>query len=201
MTNQLEKQLEAENYRINRMSLSEWIKIIPEAEPYLKARLQELELEKQDLEKSMEKQISKINDTIKFWKEIQKYAKTDAATKTIQDYEDFWMEVVKNLTGERFNSTCKAIRAIRWAIYPSKKNGSGITPEMIEQAKNFPFEELIKIERGNFAICPFHNDTHPSLYCKNNFYYCFSCGANGDVIDFIMKTEDLTFPEAVRKLI
>lgn len=75
-----------------------------------------------------------------------------------------------------------------------------ITEEMIERAREHPLEDLIETNQKGFALCPFHKDKHPSLYCKNNFYYCFSCGATGDVIDFVMKTQNLSFVAAVRKL-
>ena len=45
-------------------------------------------------------------------------------------------------------------------------------------------------KRGNefLAVCPFHNDTKPSLSIVDdkNFYHCFACGAHGDIIKFNM---------------
>ncbi|MDR1475596.1 MAG: DNA primase [Holosporales bacterium] len=56
--------------------------------------------------------------------------------------------------------------------------------------------------RDVFAICPFHQEKTPS--CKvddgKGFFYCFGCGASGDAIDFVRKTENLSFQEAVEKL-
>ncbi len=54
-----------------------------------------------------------------------------------------------------------------------------------------------------FATCPFHKDPVPSL-CINpteQFFYCFGCGANGSVINFIEKIEKLNFYQAVEFLI
>ena len=45
----------------------------------------------------------------------------------------------------------------------------------------------IKINRNKMACCPFHDDHHPSMKIDQN-YYCFACGAKGDVIDFTSKT-------------
>ena len=57
------------------------------------------------------------------------------------------------------------------------------------------------LKRGNefLAVCPFHNDTKPSLSIVDdkNFYHCFACGAHGDIIKFTMETEGLNFPETV----
>mgnify|MGYP002568076960 CR=1 FL=1 len=41
----------------------------------------------------------------------------------------------------------------------------------------------LKVSRNGMACCPFHYDKHPSMKIDQN-YYCFACGAKGDVIDF-----------------
>ncbi len=58
----------------------------------------------------------------------------------------------------------------------------------------------IEIVNGNKALCPFHNDTHPSLSFKNNFFKCFVCGISGSVIDFVIHYFQLTAWEAAKKL-
>ena len=53
------------------------------------------------------------------------------------------------------------------------------------------------------AICPFHDDRHNGnfiVYPKGNCFKCFSCGAAGGVVDFLMKHERLTYPDAIRWL-
>lgn len=52
------------------------------------------------------------------------------------------------------------------------------------------------------GLCPFHNDTNPSFSVVDDkqFFHCFSCGAHGDVFDFVQKIEGLTFPETLAKL-
>lgn len=52
------------------------------------------------------------------------------------------------------------------------------------------------------AICPFHNDTRPSLQIDRTYqnYRCWACDARGDVFDFVMKFEKVDFPEALRSL-
>ncbi|MET0105796.1 MAG: CHC2 zinc finger domain-containing protein [Sedimenticola sp.] len=49
------------------------------------------------------------------------------------------------------------------------------------------------------ASCPFHQDKEESFYINNdrNFFHCFSCGAHGDVIDFIMNYDDLSFKDVM----
>jgi hypothetical protein len=50
------------------------------------------------------------------------------------------------------------------------------------------------------ACCPFHNDRHPSLKLNEDYFYCFGCGATGDVIDFVAKLFHLSNYEAAQKL-
>ena len=53
------------------------------------------------------------------------------------------------------------------------------------------------------AICPFHDDRHNGnfiVYPKGNCFKCFSCGAAGGVVDFLMKHENLSYPDAIRWL-
>jgi len=52
------------------------------------------------------------------------------------------------------------------------------------------------------GLCPFHDDTKPSLYVTRDLgiFKCFSCNAAGDIFTFLMKYQKLTYPEAVRSL-
>ena len=58
----------------------------------------------------------------------------------------------------------------------------------------------IAVGRGGMACCPFHDDRHPSLKLNEDYFYCFSCGATGDVIDFTARLYDLSPKEAAEKL-
>lgn len=52
------------------------------------------------------------------------------------------------------------------------------------------------------CVCPFHNDTNPSMHINTNkqFYHCFSCGAGGDVIKFVKEYEKIGFKDAVERI-
>jgi DNA primase len=54
--------------------------------------------------------------------------------------------------------------------------------------------------RSVTGLCPFHTEKTPSFTVseERGFYHCFGCGEHGDVFSFVMKTQSLTFPEAVR---
>ncbi len=75
----------------------------------------------------------------------------------------------------------------------------GISPEKIAYARKTPITDFITARQG-MTKCPFHNDKSPSLDVRKNFYYCYGCGAHGDVIDFVMQTKNLSFKEAVTLL-
>ena len=53
-----------------------------------------------------------------------------------------------------------------------------------------------------FGLCPFHNEKSPSFSVSpgKQMYYCFGCGAGGNVITFLMEYENYTFPEALKAL-
>ncbi len=65
--------------------------------------------------------------------------------------------------------------------------------------------EQVRLKKsGNnyLGLCPFHQEKTPSfsVHAARQFYYCFGCGAKGDVFQFVMATERLSFPEAVRRV-
>ena len=58
----------------------------------------------------------------------------------------------------------------------------------------------LKINRSGMICCPFHDDRHPSLKLNEDYFYCFGCGAKGDVIDFVARLLDLSAYEAAQRL-
>ena len=73
--------------------------------------------------------------------------------------------------------------------------------EELDNIRATPIEEVaekmgIRVVRHK-ALCPFHEDRHPSLHFKNNRFKCFACGASGDVIDLVQRYLNVGFKEAV----
>ena len=58
----------------------------------------------------------------------------------------------------------------------------------------------LKVSHNGMACCPFHNDRHPSLKLNEDYFFCFGCGAKGDVIDLVARLFDLSSYEAAQKL-
>lgn len=64
------------------------------------------------------------------------------------------------------------------------------------------FIDVVKVGNSYRAICPFHNDTRPSLNISTtkNIFKCFSCNTGGNAISFVMKYTKVSFTEAVIKV-
>lgn len=64
------------------------------------------------------------------------------------------------------------------------------------------YVKLDKSGANYVGLCPFHNEKTPSFTVSENknFFHCFGCGAGGDVLEFAMKKENLSFPEAIKFL-
>ncbi len=63
----------------------------------------------------------------------------------------------------------------------------------------------VKLQRRGssyFGLCPFHNEKSPSFSVSpaKQMFYCFGCGAGGNVFTFLMEYENFTFPEALKSL-
>ena len=76
--------------------------------------------------------------------------------------------------------------------------------QSVKDIRAMPIEEVamkmgIEVGRQHKALCPFHQDRHPSLHfdIKRNRYKCFSCGASGNVIDLVMRYMNIGFKEAM----
>ena len=62
--------------------------------------------------------------------------------------------------------------------------------------------KLRKTSRGFMGLCPFHHEDTPSfhVYSDTQSYYCFGCQEAGDIFTYIMKTENIAFPDALKIL-
>lgn len=64
------------------------------------------------------------------------------------------------------------------------------------------YVSLKKKGSSYFGLCPFHNEKSPSFSVSRDkqMYYCFGCGAGGNIFTFLMEYENMTFPEAMQAL-
>ena len=59
----------------------------------------------------------------------------------------------------------------------------------------------LPVTPNGMVCCPFHEDHTPSMKLNDAYYYCFGCGATGDVIDLTARIFDLSSLQAARKLV
>src|SRR4051812_35970655 len=61
---------------------------------------------------------------------------------------------------------------------------------------------LTRRGRSFLGLCPFHKEKSPSFHvnAERSFFHCFGCKESGGPVDFVMKIEGRTFPEAIRML-
>ena len=92
---------------------------------------------------------------------------------------------------------------VYWLKYRGESENGKITPQDIVNAENYPIENLIEINSAGFAKCvnPNHQDNRPSMYCRNNYVYCFSCGFTANAIKLAQTIWGTSFVETVKKLI
>src|ERR1051325_7205436 len=65
--------------------------------------------------------------------------------------------------------------------------------------------DSVRLKRAGqnwIGLCPFHQEKTPSfsVHSTKQFYYCCGCGAKGDVFRFVMETEKVEFPEALKRV-
>lgn len=79
-------------------------------------------------------------------------------------------------------------------------NGRGKSSAKRDRALTYPIDRILDLNEKGMAYCLEHSENVPSLWTKNNWAYCFSCGYKGNVIDVAMKVWDCSFKEAMDKL-
>lgn len=103
----------------------------------------------------------------------------------------------------------KQLRILKSYLFHSQTNKYEDFENKLEKAKEYPIlsiaETQLELKRsGNnyLGLCPFHNEKTPSfyIYTSGNNYYCFGCGAHGDVISLTQYLYGLGFKEAVQML-
>lgn len=64
------------------------------------------------------------------------------------------------------------------------------------------YVQLKKSGRDYSGLCPFHNEKTPSFHVsqEKQLFHCFGCGASGNLVQFVMRTENLDFVDALRQL-
>jgi len=112
-------------------------------------------------------------------------------TLLIKKWLKYWAHIYENCTNTKL------------VEYPKTVFGD----QDIVRAREYPIKDLfngdLRHQYGkSIGLCPFHDESTPSFTIfDDNHYWCFgACGSGGDSIDFVMKTRNLSFIEAVKEL-
>jgi len=127
----------------------------------------------------------------------------------------FWREVVKVYVGDELLEVERQIQRLKRLKFVSEHGQGALAPrkgpiqEKVEQARLTPIADIassfLKLRRSGknyIALCPFHQEKHPSFYIypETNSFYCFGCLKGGDVIKFAEYAYHYSFKEAVEYL-
>ena len=159
----------------------------------------------------------KIADLSKRRNELEK-AKENSnkfLNKSPETRKRLWFQVFLN----SYQHNIEVIYIDKWIRYwkkyvPRKRTSvrktNTFSQEQIEHARAFPLEDLVEGDlkyAGSGKLktcCPFHSEKTPSfiIYTEQNTAHCYGCSKHiGGAIDYLMETEEITFPEAVKQLI
>lgn len=163
-------------------TLNGWVEIFTESKSYLIDKLKTLVQKRKELKDEI------VKDFITLWRK-----------DLDEDSFNFGLQIINVFKCEELERNRKQINEITFALKPPKKKSS-ITDEMIKRAESYPLEKLLDINNRGFANCIFHKDSHPSMYCRGGYAYCFSCGENADAIKILRTLKNISFKEAVLSL-
>lgn len=107
-----------------------------------------------------------------------------------------FIEAIQERLSKRLEELQKKLRFLR-----HKPKDGTISNLDVLRAKQVRITDLIKVPASKKILCLFHTDKSPSMHVYPTSYHCFSCGAHGDVIDFVQKVYGISFIEAVKRLI
>ena len=126
------------------------------------------------------------------------------------DVTDFFVRLGRSR--QEFSQLLKEARPFE-GQHPEEKmkqgRGPAPDPEIVRLKAAYPLETLVAqyltlCRSGGhlLALCPFHNEHHPSfvVYPATQTFHCFGCGAHGDAIEFLQRMEHLSLPEALEML-
>lgn len=102
---------------------------------------------------------------------------------------------------------CTGVSADDPARAPRRRTYNERDPLPVEAARSVPITEVtarfgIETDRHGWALCPFHEDRHPSFHVNEakGAAFCNPCGASWDGIALVMELRGLDFAEAVKEL-
>lgn len=139
---------------------------------------------------SDEQRLEKLNKLI--------FTLTDANNE-LRKLDRPYVERALVLLVNRYDHWIKLRKKIRGNMIHVNGNSSILSAADIERARSVPLEEITEPVR-QYILCLWHEDKSPSMWVKDGFGWCFSCGAWADSIKYRMKQNNCKFVDAVLSL-
>lgn len=172
------------------------LKIIKEC-PDIQKEIYELFLQEvKSLESQIEIERQEVLDYFeKTWTSANEWKKKKLIEKTLvvkPGYKEWQVLYLKNV-----------MKAIMPRQKVKRTSGGWVEPELIEKANQVPIDTIMEFDRGDKALCLWHNENTPSLsyHREGNFVKCFGqCGEAHSAIDVYQKLNNCDFVTAVKSL-
>ena len=145
----------------------------------------------------LEAQLKSVNQCLE--EELQFQRKTRNS-----GYEPWIEEEIIQASEDRKKKLNSYRKRLLYRMHPQDRLNAGeITDADIARAKLVPIGDILGIQKNGNIRCIWHDDSTPSAkwYKQSNILKCFSCGKFGDPIDVVQKLYNLSFIEAVRRLL
>lgn len=158
-----------------------------------------------NLEFKKERRLEFLNDAIKKLQEVESKIWSDHQKATERDLPHWLRQAILEL--KKPWKIAGKIKSFQIEIYlldhpEDFAKVDRVSPEQVARALEFPFDQLIQLNKAGFVKCIFHTEKTPSLHLipRSNKVHCFGCGKTWDTIAFIMEKENISFKKAVRIL-
>lgn len=151
----------------------------------------------------VEREIKRIKQELKCYEVCRDKIAASGLSLELQQYMTQVLKELYMKNDKRFE-TLDRLKAMQQLMRHGK---FGINDDDIARAKEVDIWSLhpFRNKRGQSACCPFHDDSSPSFAIRKRNgaqqWICFGCGLKGDAIDFVMKYENLRWPDAVKYLL
>jgi len=143
--------------------------------------------------KYIKEEIDKYEKSVKGW--------TECYQASFDRHDTYWWRsIIKEYYDEATKKLKKWTTDLYFAENPEKIKKGQITPEMIVRAKERKIDEFIETNGKYIINSPFREEKNPSFNVKGNFYFDHATGESGDVIDFVMRLNNIDFISAVKLL-
>lgn len=166
------------------------------------------QIQAKEWQKNWEKTLLPSKERIKIFMEEMGKIQVNAIRKKIlmDKYRIIFQQLHEaRINGEDTQNLQAKANGLKFAIeileVKDIKNYQGFTEEEIKEADSKDIGQFVELNARGFINCPFHHERTPSLHINKNLFYCFGCGEKGRTIKFIMRLQNLTFPEAIKKLL